>query len=1164
MQWYADNNVRRLDWPAQSPDLNPIEHLWDELDRRVKARQVRPKSIVQLMEWLQEEWRRILVDFLQTLVESMPDRVAAVIAARGVASLNGTLCNVPIVRFERRADGRRAIDRASAEEDPRFKLDPRTTSAHFRSVQPLPLPANIHSLARPLNYAAITIKMLLLDAKLISEVNMEQQQQQDARVGKRETLRKTAYQRIFRHDSQVRESECFPAGDRTQLGLVGSGRSSHLDIKVEYIIHGETHRPVVPSNKENIADLSWRCLLVRHWSWVREVLVSNYTCWFKFPGNVNKPFQIQFKLQSLAQPLRTNVDVNGKPVRLLASRLGKQGSIPSRVNPAFSHVGIVPQDVASRRVFSGISRFPAFSFLRSLTHLCAPVLRVRPRAMCSMWTARSTDTPYITRNDKGRSDGSVPAPCATRDVFEARSTDTPYITRNDKGRSDGSVRSAPRGMYSMSTARSTDTPYITRNDKGRSDGSVPAPCATRDVFEARSIDTPYITRNDKGRSDGSVSVSCATRDVFEARSIDTPYITRNDKGRSDGSVPAPCATRDVFEARSTDTPYITRNDKGRSDGSVVYPCRAPRAMCSMSTARSTDTPYITRNDKGRSDGSVVYPSVSCATRDVFEARSTDTPYITRNDKGRSDGSVVYPRRAPRGMCSMWTARSTDTPYITRNDKGRSDGSVVYPPAPCATRDGFEARSTDTPYITRNDKGRTPCATRDVFEARSTDTPYITRNDKGRSDGSVVYPSVSCATRDVFEARSTDTPYITRNDKGRSDGSVEYPRRAPRGMCSMSTARSTDTPYITPNDKGRSDGSVLITASAVRHEGCVEARSTDTPYITRNDKGRSDGSVVYPSVSCATRDVFEARSTDTPYITRNDKGRSDGSVVYPSVSCATRDVFEARSTDTPYITRNDKGRSDGSVPAPCAARDVFEARSTDTPYITRNDKGRSDGSVPAPCAARDVFEARSTDTPYITRNDKGRSDGSVFKTFLLLPGATVDQRLAFSPPTKVNRVQYSTGSPNFCKWEWCWTMPLVGGFSRGSPVSPPLHSGAAPHSLQSPSSVLETSLLRAAKISSLTLLFPPEGTQLTEKISLWKRDWPIPNVTGESYSSFRFMFIIILLWFAFVVNRSERSLLAQPDLSKTAPLTELRAKHSIPARPLGPPLSLLTQLREEKS
>ncbi|KAJ8865613.1 hypothetical protein PR048_033133 [Dryococelus australis] len=84
MQWYADNNVRRLDWATQSLDLNPIEHLWNKLDRRVRARQARPKSIAQLMEWLQEEWRRIPVDVLQTLVESMRDRVAAVIAARAL------------------------------------------------------------------------------------------------------------------------------------------------------------------------------------------------------------------------------------------------------------------------------------------------------------------------------------------------------------------------------------------------------------------------------------------------------------------------------------------------------------------------------------------------------------------------------------------------------------------------------------------------------------------------------------------------------------------------------------------------------------------------------------------------------------------------------------------------------------------------------------------------------------------------------------------------------------------------------------------------------------------------------------------------------------------------------------------------------------------------
>ncbi|KAJ8872911.1 hypothetical protein PR048_026527 [Dryococelus australis] len=52
----------------------------------------------------------------------------------------------------------------------------------------------------------------------------------------------------------------------------------------------------------------------------------------------------------------------------------------------------------------------------------------------------------------------------------------------------------------------------------------------------------------------------------------------------------------------------------------------------------------------------------------------------------------------------------------------------------------------------------------------------------------------------------------------------------------------------------------------------------------------------------------------------------------------------------------------------------------------------------------------------------------------------------------------------------WTMPLVSGFSRGSPVPPPFHSGAAPYPPQSPSSALKTSLLRAAQIS-----VPPQPT-----------------------------------------------------------------------------------------
>lgn len=76
--------IELLEWPSQSADLNPIEHLWEELDRRVRCRNYSNKD--DLYEALCNEWSRIPTDRLQKLVDSMPARCEAVIKANGYAT----------------------------------------------------------------------------------------------------------------------------------------------------------------------------------------------------------------------------------------------------------------------------------------------------------------------------------------------------------------------------------------------------------------------------------------------------------------------------------------------------------------------------------------------------------------------------------------------------------------------------------------------------------------------------------------------------------------------------------------------------------------------------------------------------------------------------------------------------------------------------------------------------------------------------------------------------------------------------------------------------------------------------------------------------------------------------------------------------------------------
>ncbi|GFT55141.1 transposable element Tcb2 transposase [Trichonephila clavipes] len=68
-----------LPWPARSPDLSPVEHVWDQLKRQMPSRH----SVHDLKLVVQDLWAHLPQDNIRCLINSMPDRVAACISAGG-------------------------------------------------------------------------------------------------------------------------------------------------------------------------------------------------------------------------------------------------------------------------------------------------------------------------------------------------------------------------------------------------------------------------------------------------------------------------------------------------------------------------------------------------------------------------------------------------------------------------------------------------------------------------------------------------------------------------------------------------------------------------------------------------------------------------------------------------------------------------------------------------------------------------------------------------------------------------------------------------------------------------------------------------------------------------------------------------------------------------
>ncbi|KAK3513197.1 hypothetical protein QTP70_009754 [Hemibagrus guttatus] len=80
-EWLKKNKMKTLEWPSQSPDLNPIEMLWHDLKKVVHAR--KPSNVAELQQFCKDEWAKIPPQRCNRLIASYGKRLIAVVAAKG-------------------------------------------------------------------------------------------------------------------------------------------------------------------------------------------------------------------------------------------------------------------------------------------------------------------------------------------------------------------------------------------------------------------------------------------------------------------------------------------------------------------------------------------------------------------------------------------------------------------------------------------------------------------------------------------------------------------------------------------------------------------------------------------------------------------------------------------------------------------------------------------------------------------------------------------------------------------------------------------------------------------------------------------------------------------------------------------------------------------------
>jgi len=83
-EWFKTKRISVLEWPSQSPDMNPIENLWRELKLNIQKRV--PKNITESKEICVEEWNKISPDSCKRLVVNYSKHLEALINNKGYAT----------------------------------------------------------------------------------------------------------------------------------------------------------------------------------------------------------------------------------------------------------------------------------------------------------------------------------------------------------------------------------------------------------------------------------------------------------------------------------------------------------------------------------------------------------------------------------------------------------------------------------------------------------------------------------------------------------------------------------------------------------------------------------------------------------------------------------------------------------------------------------------------------------------------------------------------------------------------------------------------------------------------------------------------------------------------------------------------------------------------